>query len=218
MDPRSLGLYIITDRRQTIDRPLERVIQQALAGGARFFQLREKDLSARELYTLGERLSLLIRSQGGFLLINDRIDVALALEADGVHLPQKGLTANQARKLLGSHKLIGVSAHTWEEALKAQEDGADFITFGPVFRTPSKARYGEPVGLNSLQKISKFLNIPLLALGGVKVENALSCLEAGADGLAVISAVLAAPDVTEVVKSFLKTLFEKRVQKSHPPI
>lgn len=201
MDPRSPGLYIITDRHQTLNRPLETVIQQALEGGARFFQLREKDLSAQALYHLGERLISLIRGQGGVLLINDRVDVALALDADGVHLPQKSFSAKQARQLLGAHKLIGVSTHSLKEAQKAQEEGADFITFGPVFYTPSKASYGEPVGLNALSKVSKSIHIPIFALGGVKVENALACFDAGANGLAVISAVLAAPDVKEAVKS-----------------
>lgn len=218
MDFRSLGLYIITDRHQTLNRPLETVIQQALEGGARFFQLREKDLSAQELCLLGERLLPLIRSRGGFLLINEQVDIALALEADGVHLPQRGLPADQARKLLGPQKLIGVSTHSLTEAQRAQREGADFITFGPLFYTPSKASYGEPLGLDSLRELKKFIRIPIFGLGGIKTEKALSVLEAGADGVAVISAVLAATQVTAAVKSFLETLFKKKVSKPSPKL
>ena len=187
-------LYVVTDRQLTAGRPLRLVVEAALRGGARAFQLREKDLSPRELYPLAIEMRQLTQTYGARLLINDRVDVALAVDADGVHLTTTSLPASIARHVLGPERLIGVSTHTLAEAQAAADEGADFVVFGPVFFTPSKAPYGEPVGLDALRAVRAAVNLPILAIGGVKKANLDQVLAAGADGIAVISAIISADD------------------------
>lgn len=200
-DPRTWGLYVITDRTQTLDRSLEEVIDASLHGGARAFQLREKDLEGRELTALAERLLRLIRPAGGRLLINDRIDVTLAVGAAGTHLSRRGFPPAVARRLLGPARLLGVSCHSVAEAEEAQDGGADFILLGPIFFTPSKASYGPPLGLELLRQVRPRIHLPLFAIGGINAANREEVLAAGADGVAVISAVMTAPDVSAAVRA-----------------
>lgn len=202
-DPRTWGLYVVTDRTQAAGRPLEEVTRAALAGGARVFQVREKDLEARELTALVERILGIIRPAEGLLLVNDRIDVALAVGADGVHLTQRSLPPAVARRLVGHERLLGVSCHSLAEAQEAQEGGADFILLGPIFFTPSKAPYGAPLGLEVLKQVRPHIRLPILGIGGINRTNRQEVLTAGADGVAVISAVMAAPDVSEAVRALL---------------
>jgi thiamine-phosphate pyrophosphorylase len=187
-------LYVVTDRQQTSGRALEEVAVAAARGGAGAIQLREKDLSARDLYTLGARIQAAISPYGVPLLINDRLDVALALDAAGVHLAGHSLPTAAARRVLGASKLLGVSTHSVEEARRATEDGADFIVFGPVFTTPSKVAYGPPQGLQHLTTVVRQVSIPVIAIGGIDHTNLPQVLQAGAYGVAMIRAVLAAPD------------------------
>ena len=154
----------------------------------------------------------LTQSYGAHLLINDRVDVALAVDADGVHLTTTSLPASIARRLLGPGRLIGVSTHTLAEAQAAADEGADFVVFGPVFFTPSKAPYGEPVGLDALRAVRAAVNLPILAIGGVKKANLDQVLAAGADGIAVISAIISADDPTAASQDLLGTLRARRVQ------
>jgi thiamine-phosphate pyrophosphorylase len=200
-DPRTWGLYVITDRMQTSGRSLVEVVGACIHGGARVFQLREKDLEARELTALAERLLRLITPAGGLLLINDRVDVALAVGANGAHLSQRGLPPAAARGLLGPTRLLGISCHSFAEAKEAQQGGADFIVLGPIFYTPSKAVYGPPVGLDLLREVRSKIRIPMFAIGGITAANRPEVLAAGADGIAVISAVMAAPDVSAAVRA-----------------
>jgi thiamine-phosphate pyrophosphorylase len=202
-DPRTWGLYVITDRTETAGRSLEEVVGAALEGGARVFQLREKDLEARELTTLAERLLYRVKPVGGLLLINDRIDVALAVGASGAHLSQRGLPPAVARRLLGPARLLGVSCHSLAEAEEAQDGDADFIVLGPIFFTPSKATYGPPLGLALLRHVRPRIRLPIFAIGGITAVNRAEVLAAGADGVAVISAVMAASDVSAAVKALL---------------
>ena len=189
------NIYLITDRHQTYNhRPLVDVVEELLQAGVRMIQLREKDLSAAELYPLAQKLRSLTRSYNSLLLINDRIDIALAVGADGVHLGGHSLPIKIARQLLGSNSLIGVSTHSVEEAESAQSQGANFITCGPVFLTPSKAQFGAPIGIESLQTICKTCKIPVYALGGIKANNTRDTLQAGAHGVAMISALLSSPE------------------------
>ncbi len=201
-DPREWGLYIITDRTQTCGRPLEEVVEAAVQAGVRAFQLREKDLEARELTALAERLLHSVHIAGGLLLINDRIDVALAVGAAGAHLSQRGLPPAVARRLLGPGRLLGVSCHSLAEAEEAQAGGADFILLGPIFFTPSKASHGPPLGLELLRQVRPRIQLPIFAIGGINAANRGEAVTAGADGVAVISAVMAAPDVSAAVKAF----------------
>ena len=200
------SLYLITDRMQTAGRALPAVVADALRGGLRAVQLREKDLAAAQLFALAVELRLLTREYGAKLLINDRIDVALAVAADGVHLGKAGLPLPEARRILGSERLIGYSAHSADEALQAQQGGADFVTLGPVYHTPSKSQYGEPPGLNALSEAARLVTIPVFALGGVTRASVVEILSAGAHGAALISAVMAAPNPRVETESLLRTI------------
>jgi thiamine-phosphate pyrophosphorylase len=210
-------LYVVTDRQLTGGRPLRLVVEAALRGGARAFQLREKDLSARELYPLALEMRQLTQAYGARLLINDRVDVALAVDADGVHLTTTSLPASIARRVLGPGRLIGVSTHTLAEAQAAAEEGADFLVFGPVFFTPSKAPYGEPVGLDALRAVRVAVRSPILAIGGIKKANLDQVLAAGADGIAVISAIISADDPMAASQDLLATLRSRTVQAGPQP-
>jgi len=187
-------LYVVTDRQQTAGRPLEEVVVAAARGGAGMIQLREKDLTARELYDLGARLQSLLMPDGIPLLINDRLDVAQALDAAGVHLAGHSLSPAQARRLLGPNKLLGVSTHSLEEAGQAMREGVDFIVFGPVYDTPSKRQYGTPQGLQRLAEVVAHVTCPVIAIGGIDTANLSQVLQTGAHGVAMIRAVLSAPD------------------------
>jgi thiamine-phosphate pyrophosphorylase len=205
-------LYVVTDRQLTGGQPLRLVVEAALRGGVRAFQLREKDLPPRELYPLALEVRRLTQTYGAHLLINDRVDVALAVDADGVHLTTTSLPASVARQVLGPGRLIGVSTHTLAEAQAAAEEGADFLVFGPVFFTPSKAPYGEPVGLDALRVVRAAVRLPILAIGGVKKANLDQVLAAGADGIAVISAVIGADDPMAASQDLLATLRSRRAK------
>ena len=179
-------LYYITDR-QVCPIPLLDNIKRAIEAGVDFIQIREKDLSARELVSLARSAREMKRGHETKILVNDRLDVALAADLDGIHLGQSSVPAQQIRdKLPKPDFLFGVSTHSLEEVGAARKHGANFITFGPVFFTPSKASYGDPVGLESLKKVCQFARIPVFALGGVDKKNYLKCLINGASGIAAI--------------------------------
>ena len=198
--------YLITDRRGTGGRGLVDVVEMALKGGVGAVQLREKDLSARELMEVGRELREVTRRYGARFLINDRVDIALALDCDGVHLGQRGISPRDARKLLGKRGLIGVSPHGMEEARRAEEEGADFITLGPIFHTPSKAQYGDPIGVEQIGCVRREISLPIFALGGIREERVREVMDGGADGIAVISAILAAKEPSEAAASLVRAL------------
>lgn len=200
------NLYLITDRNQTGSVRLLDVVDDALKGGVRGVQLREKDLSSRELYELAYDMRKLTAKYNARLIINDRIDIALAVEADGVHLGYNSMPIHRARKLLGSSRLIGLSCHNQVNAIMAQENGADFITFGPVYYTPSKANYGKPVGVEKLDTVCHLLDIPVYALGGIKKVNIAEVMAAGASGIALVSAIIASDDPTTEAKEMISML------------
>ena len=200
------NLYLITDRTQTAGRELPAVVVAALRGGLRAVQLREKDLTSCQLFELASELRMITREYGAQLLINDRIDIALAVGADGVHLGRASLSVAVARRVLGSAQVIGYSAHSMEEAQQAERDGADFVTFGPVYATPSKAAYGEPLGLACLADVARCLTIPVFALGGVKISTVDEVMSAGAHGIALISAVITAENPTAEIESLFRII------------
>ena len=201
-------LYLITDRLQTGGRALVQVVHQALEGGVRAVQLREKGLSGAALYHIALELRLLTSEFDARLIINDRPDIALAVAADGVHIGASSLPVAVVRRLLGKDKIIGYSAHAVDEALAAQSDGADFVTFGPVNFTPSKAEYGTPCGVNKLAEAAAALAIPVIGLGGISEAQIPELLTARARGVAVISAVMAATDPRAAAASLLKKIEE----------
>ena len=204
--PRALPLvlYLVTDRRQTGGRSVVEVVEAALRGGARLVQLREKDLSGLALTRLGDELRAAARRHGALLFVNDRVDVALAVEADGAHLAGTSMRPQDVGPLLGPDRWIGSSAHSLAQAKEAEAGEADFVVFGPVFQTPSKAAYGPPVGLDALRTAKQSLSIPVLAIGGINVENLAQVARTGADGFAVISAILSDPDPESATRRLLE--------------
>jgi thiamine-phosphate pyrophosphorylase len=200
-------LYLITDRKLfTAHYSLFTAVEEALKGGVKAVQLREKDLGIRELLQMAYTLRTLTERYRARLFINDRVDVAMAVGADGVHLGGDSMPAFAARKAAGEALLIGVSTHSCAEALHAQEEGADFVTFGPVFETPSKMKYGRPLGLDALREASGKITIPVFGIGGIKKETASDVLNAGASGIALISAILAAEDIKSNTEEFMRLL------------
>ena len=201
-------LYVVTDRHQTAGRPLAEVVAAAARGGAGAVQLQEKDLSARELYDMGACLQEVLSPYRVPLLINDRLDVALALDAAGVHLAGHSLSTRTARSVLGPGKLLGVSTHSLDAARQAAEEGADFVVFGPVFATPSKLAYGPPQGLSQLAAVVRDVSIPVLAIGGITPVNLPQVQQTGAHGVAMIRAVLAVPDPCAATQQLSRLLAE----------
>jgi thiamine-phosphate pyrophosphorylase len=196
---------VITDLSRTTVRDLPRTVARALEGAPRGqvgLQLRAKELAGRELLHLVEELGEVTRAAGAALLVNDRVDVALAGAADGVHLPARGLPVADARRLLGPERLIGVSTHAPAEIEAARAAGADFAVFGPVFFTPSKAHDGPPHGLAGLTAATA-IALPVFALGGIEAHNAGACRRKGAHGVAFIRAVFEASDPARAVASIL---------------
>jgi thiamine-phosphate pyrophosphorylase len=207
----TFDLYLITDRQQTRGRDLVWVIEQALGGGARAIQLREKDLGGRELFFLAQKVKTLCARYQASFFINDRVDVALAVDADGVQLGSGSMPVDVARKLLGENKMIGASTHSMDEALAAERAGADFILFGPVYFTPSKATYGNPQGLERLKEVVEKISLPVYAIGGVKADHIAAVKKTGARGVAVISAVMGADEPLAASREMLRLLRDTNV-------
>ncbi len=194
-------LLVITDRRLA-RRPLLYLIEEILGAGARWIMVREKDLPEDELTSLVRALLEPARRVGAFVVVNARASVAAACGADGVHLPQ-GFPVAEARSIVGPGRWVGVSTHNLEEALRAAEEGADYITLSPIFPPTSKPGYGPPLGLETLREVARAVSIPVIALGGITPENARACREAGAAGIAVLGSVMAAEDPGAMVRAYL---------------
>ena len=187
-----LLLHLVTDRTLSRGRSLVEVVREAVAGGVTCVQLREKDCSTREFLEEALLLKELLQPLGLPLIINDRVDIALAIGADGVHLGQSDMPINHARRLLGPNCLIGISAESLADALEAEQQGADYIGISPVFSTPTKTDTAPALGLDGIRQIRKLVRIPLVGIGGINLTNARHLLAAGADGVAVVSAIMAA--------------------------
>src|SRR5947209_14890826 len=191
-----LALHVLTDREWSRGRDMLSVAAAALDGGATVIQLRDKAASTRLLIEEGLALRALTRERGALLIVNDRVDVALAVEADGAHVGQEDMPAGLARRLLGPKHILGVSAANIEEADEAVAGGADYLGVGPIFPSPGKADAGPATGEHLLTELAKRYTIPLIAIGGITAENAAEVMRAGAAGVAVITAVVYAEDIT----------------------
>ena len=202
----NFDLYLVTDRLHTGGRDLLWVLEQALEGGVKAIQLREKDLSGKELFILAEKTRRLCQRYEAALLINDRLDVALAVDAAGVQLGKSSLPLPDARALLGNNRYIGASVHSLEEAQYAEIDGADFIVFGPVYFTPSKAAYGAPQGVPALKKIVEIARLPVYAIGGIKPDNITELRSACVKRVALISAIVEAPQPKQATEEIIRLL------------
>ncbi|MBE7445200.1 MAG: thiamine phosphate synthase [Planctomycetia bacterium] len=201
----NLSLMLITDRNLCKQSFLD-TIKLALRGGVKTIQLREKGISTHELYSLASELRKITLDFHANLIINDRVDIAMSVEADGVHLGWQSLPFHAARKLLGFERLIGISTHNRQEALQAQDYGADYITFGPVFDTPSKAGILEPRGTEEIQHLKTVVEIPVIALGGIRENNVKDVLDNGADGIAVISGIMHATNPEDAARGLYKKI------------
>ena len=188
------SLYLVTDRALARGRPLADVVRAAVAGGVTCVQLREKEASAREFAAAARELLALLRPLGVPLIVNDRIDVALAAGADGVHVGQQDLSVADARRLGPPGWIVGVSAESVADAARAERDGADYVGASPIFATPTKTDHAPPLGLAGLRALRAATKLPLVAIGGLHAGNARETIRAGADGLAVVSAIVAADD------------------------
>lgn len=198
------SLCVITDRQRLGKGSLEDVILKAVEGGATLVQLREKDLPAGELFALANSLRQATRGRA-LLIMNDRIDVAQAVGADGVHLPENGLSVAIARWLFGRNALIGRSVHSVETAVEAERDGADYVQVGTIFESPSKPD-AKPAGTGLLDDVAKAVSIPLLAVGGISAKNVAKAIEAGAGGASAISAILDAKDPRAAAEDLMKAM------------
>ena len=201
-------LYLVTDRKLTLGQDLLPVLERALDGGVKAIQLREKDLGGKELFELAAKIAVLCQRYNAQLFVNDRIDVALAVDAAGVQLGKTSIPVETARALLGPDKQIGVSTHSIEEAKDAERYGADFVLFGPVYFTPSKASFGKPQGLAALKKIVENVSLPVYAIGGIKPGNIPEVKPTGVHGVALIAAIIGAADPTAESKKILQLLRE----------
>ncbi len=198
-----LKLHVLTDRDWSRGRDMVTVARAALEGGATVIQLRDKTASTRQLVEEGLALRQLTSQYGALFIVNDRIDVALAVDADGAHVGQDDMPGELARRLLGPDRVLGISASTLEEARAGIAAGADYLGVGPIFPTLGKSDAGAPTGTQLLRDVSERYATPLVAIGGITVENAGLVIAAGASGVAVITAIVNAEDITAATKNML---------------
>jgi len=198
-------LYVILDRGAAGDRNLASLLEAVLEGGCRVVQLREKTMPLGDLYPVARALRKRCREAGCLFIVNDRVDLALAVEADGVHVGQDDLPAREARRLLSPGMILGVSTHDENQARLARDDGADYVAVGSMFPTGSKAGF-RLVGPDLVRRVRPEIRVPLVAIGGVTTDNVAEVIRAGADAVAVISAVCAAPDPAAAARAFLEAI------------
>ena len=201
------SLYLVTDRSLSRGRSTENLVEAAIRGGATVVQYREKNLSTRDMIEEAAAIAGICRRLGALFIVNDRLDVALAVKADGLHVGQDDMPANVARSLLGPEAILGVSAGSAEEAIRAEADGADYIGASPIFSTPTKTDAGPALGIAGLAAITASTTLPVIAIGGINAGNARSMIAAGAAGLAVVSAIVSADD-PEVSARDLRAIIE----------
>ena len=197
------SLYAILDPGQTTGGSPIQLLRELLAGGARLIQLRAKEASSREFLSLAREARRLCRAAGSLCIVNDRLDVALASEADGVHLGQEDLPLAVARRLLGPQRLVGISTHDLAQAEEAERGGADYIGFGPLFGTATKDTGYSPRGVAMLREIRRAVKIPIVAIGGITEENVARAWDAGADAAAIIGDLMRAGEPAEKVRRIL---------------
>lgn len=192
-------LYLVTDRELLKNRSLTKAVEEAILGGVTLVQVREKDISTSEFYKVASEIKNITDKYNVPIIINDRIDIALAIDADGVHIGQSDMPASVARKLIGSDKILGVSTATIDEAIKAEKEGADYLGVGAVFSTTTK-NDARNVSLELLKEIKGIVNIPVVAIGGINSNNVEMLKESNIDGVAVISDILAKEDIKLAAK------------------
>ena len=201
-----LSLYLVTDRLLAFGRSLEYVVEEAVKGGVTMVQLREKNASTKEFYDLGVSMKNLLRPFNIPLIINDRLDIALACDADGLHLGQSDMPYLVARKLLGKDKIIGLSVESVQDTIDANQLEVDYIGISPVFDTLTKMDTATALGLDGVREITNISKHPSVAIGGINLSNAIDILKAGATGISVVSAIMSAADPKESASEFKKII------------
>lgn len=199
----NIDLYLVTDRGLSLDRPLDWVVEKAVKGGATIVQLREKDLETRDFVELAKKLKSILKRYNVPLLINDRIDVALAVGADGVHIGQSDMPYPEARRLLGENAIIGLSVESVEQAREANNFDVDYVAISPVYTTPTKKELKEDLGLEGVRKISETTRHPKVGIGSIKRHNVGEVIKAGADGIAVVSGICSSEDPEKAAKELI---------------
>jgi thiamine-phosphate pyrophosphorylase len=208
--PIDYSLYLVTDRGLARGRAMLDIVRAAVQGGVTCVQLREKTCATREFIEEALAVKEFLRSRGVPLIINDRVDVALAVGADGVHLGQKDMPLAAARAIVTDTMRIGISAESLADAVAAQQGGADYLGVSPIFATPTKTDAAAPLGLVGLQAIRRAVDIPLVGIGGLNRQNAAAVVRCGADGVAVVSAIVAAADPEQAARELLQAIRSAR--------
>ena len=199
-------LLLVTDRHRTRARSLPSILQQAVEAGLPAVQLRERDLPTGELLRLAQEIRAITSPRAVPLIINDRVDLMLALNLDGVHLRANSLPVAAVRRVVGVDRLIGISTHSLADVREANRDGADYVVFGPIFDTPSKRQFGSPVGLEQLAEVCRLSAIPVFAIGGVTGVSVPDVLRAGSHGIAVIGSILDREDAAAATRAMTAAL------------
>ena len=200
-----IELYAILDRAVSRGRDVRAILDSVIAGGCRMVQLREKEWSTRHLLPVAQELRDRARQAGVTFIVNDRLDVALAVDADGLHVGQDDLPAPIARRLLRPGMILGVSCHSLAQARQAQADGADYVAVGSIYPTGTKPEF-QLVGVELVRQVRPFIRVPLVAIGGIAPGNVGEVIRAGVDGVAVISALCSAPDPAEAAREFFERI------------
>lgn len=193
-------VYVVTTEVAELNRTHLDVAREAMAGGATAIQFREKERNTKEAAQTALQLRRLTWDAGVPLIVNDRVDIALAIQADGIHLGQEDMPISEAKKIIPGRMIVGVSVTNLAEAVKAEREGANYLGAGPIFSTLSKKDAVQPIGIDVLRSIRAIVSIPIVAIGGITFGNIDEVLKAGADGVAVISAVANAPDMREATR------------------
>ncbi|MDP3764982.1 MAG: thiamine phosphate synthase [Nanoarchaeota archaeon] len=206
---KDFGLYLITDSKLTRKNAIEDV-KAAIKGGVKIVQYREKEASAKQMIAEASIIKKLCRKNNVLFIVNDRIDIAVAVNADGVHMSEEDMPYKYARKLLGKDKIIGLSAHSLKQALQNQKLGADYTSIGPIYYTTTKKPAKAPIGLEPIMQLKNKLKIPLVAIGGINEANIENVLKAGAKNIAVISGIVAKYDVEGTVRNLIKIIYKHK--------
>lgn len=207
-----LSLYLVTDRSLCNGRSIEWIVEEAVRGGVTMVQLREKDCSTREFVELAIHLKQKLQTLNVPLIINDRLDIALAANADGLHIGQNDMPYSIARRLLGPDKIIGLSVENMQQAREANNLDVDYIGISPVFGTPTKTDTASPFGLEGVKHVMLFTKHPAVAIGGINQDNAAGIVQAGANGIAVVSAICSANDPEQAARQLKQVLISARLK------
>jgi thiamine-phosphate pyrophosphorylase len=208
-----LDIYLVTDRELSRGRPIEEIVAAAVRGGVTIVQLREKECSTREFIRLAERVKRILVPRNIPLIINDRIDIALAVDADGVHIGQNDMPYNIARALLGTDKIIGLSVESVADARDAEFLDVDYLGVSPIYFTPTKTDLKHELGLDGLRQIKSFSRHPLVGIGGLNAENVADLIKSGADGIAVVSAICSADNPEKATRELAQIVASAKAER-----